>query len=755
MKFQFLNALVLSEEIFQNAILRITTGNISRKRSRERLIEEHKKLNYFGDINKYIVHNICSQPNLNLNLELRTSIENLQIDHIPTEKFLLCRVITGFTKINALLTLVEDPEGNVERLALYNWTSLPKNKENMDCRSIDQSFLPVGTLLVIKNLSYKVAADNNTIIYSDNPDDVTIIDHHNNKLLDDLKWSTDLFNEKEVKMKTVDDFHCYGDNYFALNYYTAAIDEYSNGIKLEPQNVSLLANRAEAFLRLSQFRNALDDVETVLEYEPDHLKAAFRKGKALCYLKRYQESITTLQDLHQRMKANTDDSVSSIKKSTEQLLKHVKILAYENKNGEYDYTRIINEFYERTKIRKSSKDNIEWVYKTGPRLDHAEFLCEDIEIRSVEGKGRGWIAKCDIPENTLLMVSKAFSIVYSHEVLGHNMQSNISNDQTTCIASSLCTEELITCITQKLLAEPYHLQEVYQLYNGLNLDKTDKINEHLVNVDIIGNIVKYNSFALNNNIIIENAELSGLGLWILPSYFNHSCIDENVAQFFIGDLMFMRSLRPISKGEELMISYRSADNRWELRTRYLKSIGIDCRCRLCNLDESEDPETNFRRYKLLNTFEKLIRPRILDDTNPSLIKRLEKILSELHSIRKEHPDLEFDTLELSKILSFAYRKNGKPTEALSISKEVYKLYKNFHLQVINFITLDIVLLYIDLKQMEEARKWFDILLKRLAEPILGKFKDDEAKWKEEAFYLMEKIFPVMNSTAKLISNNNV
>lgn len=47
MKFQFLNTAVLSEEIFQNAVLRITTGNISKKKSRERLIEEHKKLEYF------------------------------------------------------------------------------------------------------------------------------------------------------------------------------------------------------------------------------------------------------------------------------------------------------------------------------------------------------------------------------------------------------------------------------------------------------------------------------------------------------------------------------------------------------------------------------------------------------------------------------------------------------------------------------------------------------------------------------------
>ncbi|GBB96464.1 hypothetical protein RclHR1_02760017 [Rhizophagus clarus] len=736
--------------MMQNAALRLTVSNTSKRKSRERLIEEHKNLEYFSDNNKYIiVHTTRSQPNLNLNFQLRMSIANLQIDHIPTEKFLLCRVITRFIKISALLTLVEDPEGNVERLALYNWINIPENNDDhMNSRSIDQSFLPVGTLLVIKNLSYKVADDNNTIIHSNNPEDVFIIDRHN-KLVGNLKWSSDTLDKKEIKRKTADDFRCRGNDYFTSKDYIAAIDEYSNGIKLEPRNVTLFANRAEAYLRLSQFSKALIDAEFALMYEPGHLKAAYRKGKALCSLKRYQEAIITLQNLHLSMKTSTDSSISSIKQNTEQLLKHAEILASENENGQYDYTSIINEYCERAKIKKDSKGNDEWVYEAGPRLDHADFLFKGIEIRAVEGKGRGWIAKCDIPENTLLMVSKAFSTVYSHEVLGHTMQSNIPNEKTTCIASSLCTEEIITRITQKLLAEAYHCQEVYQLYDSLNLDKTDKINKNLVNVDIIGNIVKYNSFGLENDIEVEN-DLSGIGLWILPSYFNHSCIDKNVSLFFLGDLMFIRSLLPISKGEELVISYRDANCSYEIRSRYLKSIGIDCKCRLCELEKSETPETSNRRTQLLNCFKRLIEPKILNNNDPSLIKRLEKIISELRYLRKEHPDLEFDTIKLRKCLSSSYRKNGDLKGALSILKEVYDFYKNVHLQIINYIILDIVILYIGLNQMNEARKWFDIAVERLVGPILGKFKGDKVKWRKEARQLAGKILPLINSFAKLI-----
>ncbi|PKY41208.1 TPR-like protein, partial [Rhizophagus irregularis] len=95
----------------------------------------------------------------------------------------------------------------------------------------------------------------------------------------------------DKQILSADDFRQRGNKYFISNDFAAAVDEYTSGIKLEPHNVTLLANRAEAYLRLNQFGKTLNDVEIALKHEPGHLKAAFRKGKALCGLKRYQEAI--------------------------------------------------------------------------------------------------------------------------------------------------------------------------------------------------------------------------------------------------------------------------------------------------------------------------------------------------------------------------------------------------------------------------------------------------------------------------------
>ncbi|GBC20464.1 uncharacterized protein OCT59_023514 [Rhizophagus irregularis] len=710
MKYQTVTRTIDTLEIVQNAILRSTVDNFSQRKSREQLVDEHKRLDISCDKNKYVVHNINKQENLTLNIQLRISISNLKVDNVPTGRFLLCRVISKFVKLFSLLALVEDPEGNVERLALYNWTNFPKEGQS-NIKPIDQLFLPIGTLLVIKNISYEVATSNITIIRSNNPDDVIVVDH-NNKLFDDVKWST---NEKKVEIKNANDFRRCGNDYFASSNYITAIDKYSNGIKLEPQNVTLLNNRAEAYLRLYQFHNAFKDTEIALKYDPNNLKAAYRKGKALCGLKHYKDATNILQNLYQRMKGNT---------SIKQILEHTEMLSYENKNGKYDYLRIVDEFYERSKIKKDNKVDL------------------------VEGKGRGWIAKCDIPECTLLMVSKAFKVVFSNEAFG----TMITNNKGACS----CAEELTTCITRKLFEEPYYCPEVYQLYDGLNLSRDEKnkiIGKSTIHIEFIICALVHNIFGLNYEKFNLNNEITGLGLWILPSFFNHACIDENTYSFHLGDLLFVRTNRPISKGEELVINYRDATFSYEERLSYLEYINVDCQCRMCKLERSESQEIKLRMAQLLKAYHESIYPKVSKSHSVELshIKELENIIAELRNLRKEHPDLGFNTIKLSKTLAFAYLEIGNNKKALSILKEAYDLYKSVRVSEIRIIIFDIIMINSKLKLFEEAKKWFDIILKIVVEPIMGKLEDDKPEWRKEALLLTEKILPKINSIAETLN----
>src|SRR5436190_24179013 len=89
--------LTSSNESFQSAILRMTTaGNISQRKSRQQLITEHERLEFYSDKNEYFVRYTTGQNESipNLQPQLKISISNLQVNHVPIRKFLLCRVIT-------------------------------------------------------------------------------------------------------------------------------------------------------------------------------------------------------------------------------------------------------------------------------------------------------------------------------------------------------------------------------------------------------------------------------------------------------------------------------------------------------------------------------------------------------------------------------------------------------------------------------------------------------------------------------------
>ncbi|CAB4402701.1 unnamed protein product [Rhizophagus irregularis] len=116
---------------------------------------------------------------------------------------------------------------------------------------------------------------------------------------------------------------------------------------------------------------------------------------------------------------------------------------------------------------------------------------------------------------------------------------------------------------------------------------------------------------------------------------------------------------------------------------------------------------------------------------------------------KTKSHLGFNTIELIKTFASIYSKNGNKKKALSISKETYDLYKAVRPKEIRPLILNIVNISLELKLVEEAKKWVDILLKNIVEPIMGKLKDDKPEWRKEALLLAGKILPEVNSFSEI------
>nr|XP_042905050.1 RNA polymerase II-associated protein 3 isoform X2 [Parasteatoda tepidariorum] len=78
-----------------------------------------------------------------------------------------------------------------------------------------------------------------------------------------------------------------GNEYFKNGSYDSAINCYTIGMELDPENALLPANRAMAFLKKEQFASAEDDCTVCLSLDPTYIKAYLRRATARRALKKF------------------------------------------------------------------------------------------------------------------------------------------------------------------------------------------------------------------------------------------------------------------------------------------------------------------------------------------------------------------------------------------------------------------------------------------------------------------------------------
>ncbi|KAM6968675.1 uncharacterized protein LKV04_017540 [Tautogolabrus adspersus] len=81
-----------------------------------------------------------------------------------------------------------------------------------------------------------------------------------------------------------------GNRLAAHGQYEMAVKYFTDAIKYNPKEFRLFGNRSFCYERMEQYENALRDADLAVCMEPNWIKGLFRKGKALCGLKRYYEA---------------------------------------------------------------------------------------------------------------------------------------------------------------------------------------------------------------------------------------------------------------------------------------------------------------------------------------------------------------------------------------------------------------------------------------------------------------------------------
>ena len=80
---------------------------------------------------------------------------------------------------------------------------------------------------------------------------------------------------------------------------------------------------------------------------------------------------------------------------------------------------------------------------------------------------------------------------------------------------------------------------------------------------------------------VEDHLTGSSGLWLEPSYFNHSC-EPNCGRVVLGDFMFVFCIAVVNEGDECCLAYiDTTQTRQERKAQLSKGWHFDCQCSAC------------------------------------------------------------------------------------------------------------------------------------------------------------------------------
>ncbi|KAL9656168.1 hypothetical protein ABK040_007785 [Willaertia magna] len=152
--------------------------------------------------------------------------------------------------------------------------------------------------------------------------------------------------------------------------------------------------------------------------------------------------------------------------------------------------------------------------------------------------------------------------------------------QTIFSNSKYIYEEIVVDIFCKIFVNAHSITAWWKCCKGMN-NNADNYWKNLVK-DLDDTDIKFSIFS--NNILQE----IGSGLFPVVSMFSHSC-KPNCSFMTIGNTCFVQTVKEVSKGEELCISYIDLTNPTHIRRRELwYSKYFLCGCDRCCSDTEEN-----------------------------------------------------------------------------------------------------------------------------------------------------------------------
>lgn len=494
-------------------------------------------------------------------------LEDLVVGQVQVGKVLKCRTVVEPLLFGSLQTLVEGLEDGTKVLNL----SIDNYVNGMNVMELGVLF-PVGRELWIRDPCVK-AHEGRAMIQVHDPTDLKV--RH-------TSWEIERLMEhgpgdaRGWKMK--------GNQLVKRGRFQEAVEAYGTAIHYilgyaygnEKLLASLYRKRAEVLFELQLYQEARREAETSLSiFSSD--KTFFILATILLQLRSYSKALQNIQQIQERgPRAQT-------------LFLQLRTCDDEYRNGEYNTIKIAEE---------AQIDDC---------VVHADYVSPTVELRGGGMASRGLFAATDIPAGTLLLANKAVLCVYADEISKTSANGQSDEDELFDEVRAKFVSKLEKMLHNGTARRVLQLAGGSQAGDTSNIDlRRDDVYDHPIHfiTSHIKDIVQRNSFGgtqrsqfLAQAALDQNSQLSKTGggaLFYAPSFLNHSCL-PNTTYFTIGDMMFVKANRDISKDDELLIHYLHAERMTEAdRDETLQRVwGFSCQCELCESerDESEPCST--------------------------------------------------------------------------------------------------------------------------------------------------------------------
>jgi hypothetical protein len=312
-------------------------------------------------------------------------------------------------------------------------------------------------------------------------------------------------------------------------------------LTIDPNHLVILLNKAAILMKEERYHDAYQAAKLAVNNPDCNMeKCLYRMAKSAYGMRDWKLSLEHYKKL-QILFLDLPVAEEGIKVCNERII--------EQETGRFDFNLL---------FRMSRQLNVR-------NFDIADCTHPSVEIQKIEGRGLGLVVKEDIPTNTVLVVSKAFA-----------------NDLHYADRFEICNVGLtISETVHSVVKQPHRAKEFFSLWSGIGRDYLDDISDGVIDVARVESICKLNTFQIQYERKNPFKLDAPGGVWIVPSYLNHSCV-PNCTRFFYGDILVVNSTAPIKKGEEVLVSYVYSSFPLEKRTMILEThYGFKCTCSLC------------------------------------------------------------------------------------------------------------------------------------------------------------------------------